>query len=91
MRPSGFIGVVSHVPGACIGSSAGSVLRAHAKATRTDALAMTQCVLRGKNRVIFKRPNALVQLQARYNHRGEAASEKCLSAATFVRSHARMA
>jgi len=29
-------------------------------------------------------PNALVQLQARYNHRGEAASEKCLSAATFV-------
>ena len=30
-------------------------------------------------------PNALVQLQARYNHRGEAASEKCLSAATFVR------
>jgi hypothetical protein len=30
-------------------------------------------------------PNALVQLQARYNHCGEAASEKCLSAATFVR------
>ena len=29
--------------------------------------------------------NALVQLQARYHHRGEAASEKCLSAATFVR------
>ena len=29
--------------------------------------------------------NALVQLQARYNHCGEAASEKCLSAATFVR------
>jgi hypothetical protein len=28
--------------------------------------------------------NALVQLQARYHHRGEAASEKCLSAATFV-------
>jgi hypothetical protein len=30
-------------------------------------------------------PNALVQLQARYHHCGEAASEKCLSAATFVR------
>ena len=29
--------------------------------------------------------NALVQLQARYNHCGEAASEKCLSAATLVR------
>src|SRR5687768_4208556 len=29
--------------------------------------------------------NALVQMQARYNHCGEAASEKCLSAATFVR------
>jgi hypothetical protein len=34
-------------------------------------------------------PNALVQLQAQYNHCGEAASEKCLSAATFVRSHGR--
>jgi hypothetical protein len=33
--------------------------------------------------------NALVQLQARYHHRGEAASEKCLSAATFVRLRAR--
>jgi hypothetical protein len=31
------------------------------------------------------RPNALVQQQAQYNHRGEAASEKCLPAATFVR------
>src|SRR6185436_13957698 len=30
-------------------------------------------------------PNALVQLQARYHHCGEAASKKCLSAATFVR------
>jgi hypothetical protein len=29
--------------------------------------------------------DALVQLQAQYNHCGEAASEKCLSAATFVR------
>jgi len=29
-------------------------------------------------------PNALVQLQAHYRHCGEAASEKCLSAATFV-------
>ena len=29
--------------------------------------------------------NAQVQLQARYHHRGVAASEKCLSAATFVR------
>src|SRR6185503_3413712 len=28
--------------------------------------------------------NALVQLQAQYHHCGEAASEKCLSAATFV-------
>jgi len=33
----------------------------------------------------LRRPNALVQLQAHYNHCGEAASEKCLSAATFVR------
>jgi hypothetical protein len=31
-----------------------------------------------------KLPNALVQLQAHYHHCGEAASEKCLSAATFV-------
>ena len=30
-------------------------------------------------------PNALVQLQAHYHHCGEAASEKCLAAATFVR------
>jgi len=30
-------------------------------------------------------PNGLVQLQARYNHCDEAASEKCLSGATFVR------
>jgi len=30
-------------------------------------------------------PNAQVQLQAHYHHCGEAASEKCLSAATFVR------
>ena len=30
-------------------------------------------------------PNALVQLQAQYNNRDEVASEKCLSAATFVR------
>jgi len=29
--------------------------------------------------------NAQVQLQAHYHHCGEAASEKCLSAATFVR------
>src|SRR5206468_9065988 len=29
--------------------------------------------------------NAQVQLQAQYHHRGEAASEKCLPAATFVR------
>jgi len=34
-------------------------------------------------------PNALVQLQAHYHHCGEAASEKCLSAATFVRQHER--
>jgi hypothetical protein len=31
-------------------------------------------------------PNAQVRLQALYHHCGEAASEKCLSAATFVRS-----
>jgi hypothetical protein len=30
-------------------------------------------------------PNALVQLQAHYHDCGEAASEKCLPAATFVR------
>ena len=30
------------------------------------------------------RSNAQVQLQAHYHHCGEAASEKCLSAATFV-------
>jgi hypothetical protein len=30
-------------------------------------------------------PNALVQLQAQYNHCGEAASKECLSAPTFVR------
>jgi hypothetical protein len=29
--------------------------------------------------------NALVQMQARYHHCGEGASEKCLAAATFVR------
>src|SRR6266581_8529708 len=33
-------------------------------------------------------PNALVQLQAHYHHCGAAASEKCLSAATFVRQTA---
>jgi len=32
--------------------------------------------------------NALVQLQARYNHCDEVASEKCLSGATFVRRRA---
>jgi hypothetical protein len=36
-------------------------------------------------RRLVGRPNALVQLQAHYHHCGEAASEKCLSAATFVR------
>jgi hypothetical protein len=35
-------------------------------------------------------PNALVQLQARCNHCGEAASEKCSSAATFVRQRAKV-
>jgi hypothetical protein len=34
---------------------------------------------------LVSRANALVQLQAHYHHCGEAASEKCLSAATFVR------
>ena len=33
-------------------------------------------------------PNALVQLQARYHHCGEAASEECLSAATLVSQRA---
>ena len=33
----------------------------------------------------WQRPNALVRLQAHYHHCGEAASEKFLSAATFVR------
>src|SRR5438067_5678787 len=35
-------------------------------------------------------PNALVQLRAHYHHCGEAASEKCSSAATFVRLPARV-
>ena len=34
-------------------------------------------------------PNAQVLLQPRYHHCGEAASEKCLSAATFVRPQGR--
>ena len=34
---------------------------------------------------LWKLPNALVQLQAQYHHWREAASERCLSAATFVR------
>jgi hypothetical protein len=34
--------------------------------------------------------NAPVQLQARYNHCGVAASEKCLSAAMFVRRRVTM-
>ena len=55
-RPSAFIGVVSHVAGACIGSSAGSALRAHARAARSDALAMRRCVLRGKNTFILSDP-----------------------------------
>ena len=36
-------------------------------------------------RTCLRPSNVLVQLRARYHHRGEAASEKCLSAATFVR------
>ena len=32
----------------------------------------------------YRLANALVQLHAHYHHCGEAASEKCLSAATFV-------
>jgi hypothetical protein len=35
-----------------------------------------------------RQPNAFVQQQAQYHHRGEPASEKCLSAATFVRQRA---
>ena len=34
-------------------------------------------------------PNALLQLQAHYHPCGEVASEKCLSAATFVRQRHR--
>jgi hypothetical protein len=34
-------------------------------------------------------PNAVVQLQARYKHCDEVASEKCLSAMTSVRAQAR--
>jgi hypothetical protein len=34
--------------------------------------------------VLEATPNALVHLQAHHHHCGEAASEKCLSAATFV-------
>ena len=47
----------------------------------------SQCALcpQVSNRDAWLTSNALVQLQAHYNHRGEAASEKCLSAATFVR------
>src|ERR1700680_1668430 len=43
--------------------------------------------LRIETRDSYCLPNAEVQLQARYNHCGEAASEKCSSAATFVRRH----
>jgi len=44
-------------------------------------------ITRGVRKVIDRRcrSNALVQLQAHDHHCGEAASEKCLSAATFVR------
>ena len=38
-----------------------------------------------KSHSLSELSNALVQLQAHYHHCGEAASEKCLSAATFVR------
>ena len=38
---------------------------------------------------VISPPNALVQLQAQYHHCGVAASEKCLSAATFVRRQRR--
>ena len=41
--------------------------------------------IRSGELIFLHLPNALVQLQALYNHRGEASSEKCLSAATFVR------
>jgi len=41
--------------------------------------------------VFVRPPNALVQLQAHYHHRGEVASEKCLSAATFVRQKRELA
>jgi len=45
--------------------------------------------LREHNSIPIPKPkqpaNASVQLQALYHHCGEAASEKCLAAATFVR------
>ena len=49
-----------------------------ARARRNDARDM-------RRRTFSRLSNAQVQLQARYHHCGEAASEKCLSAATFVR------
>ena len=36
---------------------------------------------------MIESPDALVQLQARYHHCDEAASEECLSPATFVRQY----
>jgi len=48
-----------------------------------------KCTPAGLGNLRCFRSNARVQLQALYNHRGEVASEKCLSAATFVRQSVR--
>ncbi len=52
---------------------------------KTGAVSKRMRRLRGFISAMRGRSNALVQLQARYNHCGDAASEECLSAATFVK------
>src|SRR6267378_2952448 len=60
--------------------------RAVASVAAPALIMMVTAVLR-LTEMFVRPPNALVQLQAHYHHCGEAASEKCLSAATFVRQH----
>ena len=55
----------------------------------TAAVHMQECFIVNLSPTIGVMSEALVQLQARYHHRGEAASEEYLSAATFVSRHAR--
>src|SRR6267378_2301033 len=59
--------------------------------TGFGAFSVTMAFLKGSSslRLLMWMPNALVQLQARYYHCDEVASEKCLSAATFVRPSVR--